>query len=358
MEAALERTPGYDRAWRTRKPFDLLATHLTEHGFTEDEARHAGRVVFGAYLAEEKSKKDKQDDGPADASNVLLFLTNTQYADLAAIAAENKDAFLACTPGKEDKEFKAHRRALDAVIKHPRGLISMFGRMIAELPSANVEAGVQIAHAFTVHESAPEFDYFTAVDDYTHEDATGAGHLGTAEFTTGTFYRYATVDLHTLLKNTKSNGTTTLDLATASADDLAVVRGLASQFLLSFAQSLPSSKSTMTAANTRPNLIVISIRNDAPLSYAAAFETPVRHRGNGYLQPAVRQVTEHATLIADAYDDTPAWIGHLNAATTNEETIGLLTSAFGQRVSGGLSALVAAALDNANLPAPTSEQVA
>ena len=197
--------------------------------------------------------------------------------------------------------------------------------MIAELPAANVDSAVQVAHAFTTHENASEIDYFTAVDDFTHEDATGAGHLGTAEFTAGTFYRNATIDSD-LAKNT---------------GDPAIAADLAAQFLLSFAQSLPTGKSTSTAPNTRPDLVVIQVRDDAPLSWSTAFEAPVRQRGNGYLAPSVQRLAEHATLVADAYGDTP--MGGPPEHRPNDST-----GPFGERVTGGLAALVQAAIAAAN----------
>src|SRR5699024_1097882 len=43
--------------------------------------------------------------------------------------------------------------------------IAMFGRMVADDAAYNVDASVQVAHAIGIHESEPEFDFFTAVDD-------------------------------------------------------------------------------------------------------------------------------------------------------------------------------------------------
>ncbi len=57
--------------------------------------------------------------------------------------------------------------------------IAMFGRMLADQPTYNVEAACRVAHAFGVSETIVEDDFFTAVDDLraASEDA-GAGHLG------------------------------------------------------------------------------------------------------------------------------------------------------------------------------------
>ncbi|MEV4351700.1 type I-E CRISPR-associated protein Cas7/Cse4/CasC [Actinoplanes sp. NPDC049596] len=347
MEAALKDSPGYDRALRTRKPVTILADLLTGMGWAREQALLAGRIVFATYAKADSGDDTAATDTDATAteakaddaadndtnSNVLLFLTDSQYADLAAVADEHKALFLARKLDrkggidKDDKDFKPVRKTLNDIVREPRGLITVFGRMIAAMPSANIESAVQVAHAFTVHESAPEFDYFTAVDDYTHADESGAGHLASAEFTTGTYYRYANIDLDTL---------------TEHVGDTAVARDLAAQFLTSFAQSLPSGKASGTAANTRPDLVIVQVRGDQPLSYAAAFEKPVRHHGDGYLQSAVGQLAEHVTLINDAYGDDALWTGHLNAVTRDPLP-------FGDQIRGGIPALVAAAIGHTDL---------
>jgi CRISPR system Cascade subunit CasC len=336
MEAVLADTIGYDQA--TRRPVALLVEALTPLGWTEDEARRAAQVIFSAYVkVTDTPAGEDADDDPA--ANILLFLTRSQYTDLAAIAADARDLILGTEPGKEGKDFKAIRAAITDVIKQPRGVISLFGRMIADLPQANVDAGAQVAHAFTVHESSVEYDYFTAVDDLLGPDEKGAGHLGTAEFATGTYYRYATIDLDDL---------------TANAGDPVLAATLAAQFLTSFAASLPSGKNNVSAPHTRPGLIALAVRGDQPVSYAAAFEQPVRQRGDGYLLPALTRLHEHVTMVSSAYDDAPLWSGHLNAATTDPVIRGSLTGALGDSVEGGLTGLVQAAIDHATQTVPTA----
>ena len=67
---------------------------------------------------------------------------------------------------------------LMALLRHDRMAvdIAMFGRMLADQPTYNVEAACQVAHAFGVSETIVEDDFFTAVDDLraASEDA-GAG---------------------------------------------------------------------------------------------------------------------------------------------------------------------------------------
>jgi CRISPR system Cascade subunit CasC len=189
----------------------------------------------------------------------------------------------------------------------------------------------------TTHETATEFDYFSAVDDLNTHGDTGAGHIGTGEFTSGVYYRYATVDLDDLIANA------------GSADDAGL---LTTQFLHSFVKSLPSGKSNATAPHTLPGLVVLTVRDDKPVSYASAYENPVRTSGNGHMIPSVERIAEHAKLVAKVYGNTPAWSGYVNAATTNTDTVAALAEAFGQEVDGGLDDLIASAVRQAGLAIP------
>ncbi len=82
----------------------------------------------------------------------------------------------------------------------------MFGRMLADQPTYNVEAACQVAHAFGVSETIVEDDFFTAVDDLraASEDA-GAGHLGETGFGSALFYTYICIDKDLLVNNLNGN---------------------------------------------------------------------------------------------------------------------------------------------------------
>ena len=72
--------------------------------------------------------------------------------------------------------------------------LALFGRMLADLPGKNVDAACQVAHAISTHKVGVEFDFYTAVDDLQPEAETGAGMMGTVEFNSACFYRYANID--------------------------------------------------------------------------------------------------------------------------------------------------------------------
>ena len=119
--------------------------------------------------------------------------------------------------------------------------------MLAELPNGRVDGAVQVAHAFTTHNTEPEVDFFTAVDDVAELAAdAGSGHMNTAEFSAGVFYRYASINIAELLDNL--NG------------DSDQARELVEAFCTALIESLPGAKKNSTAPFTIPDLVYVAVR--------------------------------------------------------------------------------------------------
>ena len=156
--------------------------------------------------------------------------------------------------------------------------------MLAELPGANVDGAVQVAHAFTTHVAEPEVDFFTAVDDLNPAEDTGSGHMNGAEYSAGVFYRYASVNVEDLTRNLEGDRDTAVELATA--------------FLRTFITALPGAKKNSTAPFTVPELVYVSVRSDRPISLASAFEAPVRPALDGGLaQPSRYRLGDYAGAV-------------------------------------------------------------
>lgn len=140
--------------------------------------------------------------------------------------------------------------------------MAMFGRMVANAPDYKIDAAVQVAHALGIHASAPEFDYFTAVDDLAEDgEETGAGMIGTVQMMSSTLYRFATVNVAGLANNLKSE---------ENAKQAAV------QFVDAFIKSMPTGKINTFANHTLPELVYVTVRDTRPVSLVTAFEEPVR----------------------------------------------------------------------------------
>ncbi|GAA3306150.1 type I-E CRISPR-associated protein Cas7/Cse4/CasC [Nonomuraea dietziae] len=147
-----------------------------------------------ALSANKKEGLKLEDKG---GTSVLLYLPEAALDALADLAAEHREAIEATAGVKKPKAVLPSEQVAK-LLSERNGVINLFGRMLAELPGAGVDGVVQVAHAFTTHEVAPEIDFFTAVDDCLPEDAVGSGHMNSAEFSAGVFYRYASLDLRGL----------------------------------------------------------------------------------------------------------------------------------------------------------------
>ncbi|MEU0741157.1 type I-E CRISPR-associated protein Cas7/Cse4/CasC [Streptomyces sp. NPDC006134] len=279
-----------ENALRTRRIGERVAEALRDRGWDEALAERAGaHVAAGSSIKWEMARgKDKQPITNKVLTNALVYLPEDAVEDLADIAEAHKDALTTDFTGKgKNKPESALKGKIDKILLKKNGVINLFGRMLAEVDQASVDGAVQVAHAFTTHTTEVELDYFAAVDDVTQAkgDETGSGHMGTAEYSTGTFYRFATVDLKELIKNLSDDSNIALEAA----------RELVTHFLLSFIESLPQAKKNSTAPHTIPHLVHVAVRSDRPLSFAAAFEEPVRSAGHGgYVGRSVEGIDAYA----------------------------------------------------------------
>ncbi|MEU3601570.1 type I-E CRISPR-associated protein Cas7/Cse4/CasC [Streptomyces sp. NPDC006798] len=279
-----------DNALRTRRIGERVAEVLRGRGWDQALADRAGaHVASGSSIKWEVAKgKDKQPITNKVLTNALIYLPEDAVEELADIAEAHKDAITTDFTGKGTKRPEsALKGKIDKILRKRNGVINLFGRMLAEVDQAGVDGAVQVAHAFTTHTTEVELDYFAAVDDVTatKNDETGSGHMGTAEFSTGTLYRFATVDLQELTKNLSDDQ----DIAVSAA------RELAGQFLLSFIESLPQAKKNSTAPHSLPHLVHVAVRSDRPLSFAAAFEEPVRPaQHGGYVTRSVEGIDAYS----------------------------------------------------------------
>ena len=268
---------------RTKRVVEVLAERIAEDApELADAAAALAEKVFAAARIKLSPPRGKK-DAPQE-SGYLLFLSTSQIerlADLAIASARDGEALDAKTVKKIFKE--AH--AVD---------IALFGRMVADDTDLNVDAACQVAHAISTHAAENEYDFFTAVDDdksRSEEEDAGAGMMGTVEFSSATMYRYATVNLDMLVENL--------------GDDDAALRAL-EVFIKGFCLSMPTGKQNTFANRTLPEAVVVSVRDDQPVSLVGAFEKPIRtNEADGYLARSVGALAEHARAIEDNYGLKP-----------------------------------------------------
>ncbi|MEU5518733.1 type I-E CRISPR-associated protein Cas7/Cse4/CasC [Streptomyces griseoaurantiacus] len=257
-----------EKAARTRMVPVKVKQALTGAGWPAELAEFAG-----AQVAASAGKKGIGTEKGGHTS-VLLFLPEAAIDELVTVCTEHREALEKGQTSKKPGQLLPVAR-IEEILKRRTASISLLGRMLAELPDANVDGAAQVAHAFTTHAAEPQRDYFTAVDDWLGEAETGSGHLDTAEFSAGVFYRYATVNISDLVKNLEG--------------DTKAARTVLVSFAEHFLLSLPQAKRNSTAPHTLPDLAYLAVREHRPLSFAAAFETPVAADQRGGFSPASRK---------------------------------------------------------------------
>ena len=289
---------------RTKRVAELLAARITEDA--PDLAESAPNLVGEVFKAAKiKLSAPRKKDGPLE-SGYLLFLSTSQIARLAelAIAAARSGEAL---DAKAVKKIFKEAHAVD---------IALFGRMVADNTDLNIDAACQVAHAISTHAAQNEYDFFTAVDDEksrSEEEDAGAGMMGTVEFSSATMYRYATVNLDMLVENL--------------GDGEAALRAL-EVFIKGFCLSMPTGKQNTFANRTVPEAVVVTVREDQPVSLVGAFEEAVpAEAARGYVARSVEALARHAATIEDNYGLEP--LRSFVVALTDSNAVASL----GERVS-------------------------
>ncbi|MGW6973803.1 type I-E CRISPR-associated protein Cas7/Cse4/CasC [Streptomyces sp. NPDC054952] len=308
-----------EKAKRTRMVPVKVREHLIRSGWPEDLA-----VFAGAQVAASAGKKGLGTE-KAGHTSVLLFLPEAGIEELTAVCVEHR-AELEAGLGKAKPGALLPAQRIETILKSRTASISLLGRMLAELPGANVDGAAQVAHAFTTHAAEPQRDYFTAVDDWLGESETGSGHLDTAEFSAGVLYRFASVNVSDLLTNLEG--------------DTKAARTVLASFADHFLMSLPQAKKNSTAPHTIPDLAYLAVRSQRPLSLAAAFETPVNaDRAGGFSAPSRAALAHYAGQVHRLTGNRHrAFHGHATTNTEPYEQLGSVHDSFAELIDAAIEA--------------------
>jgi len=282
-------------AVRTKRVYQAIAELL------EGEKRDKTEALTKAEIALSYVKLKAAED---DKTQYLIFLGQKEITDLAKTIHEYWDQIVAAPEdanekgkGKVNKKKevasgapKEVQEKIAAIFNGGKAVdLALFGRMLADMPEKNQYAACQVAHAISTHAVDREFDFYTAVDDLKPEDNAGADMIGTIEFNSACFYRYAVVDVEKLTDNLQK------DTELAS-------RGLRA-FLEGFVVSEPTGKQNTFAAHNATEFVAISVRhNTKPRNLANAFETAIRVRKYESLtKKSVEELIKKANALQKAF---------------------------------------------------------
>lgn len=292
-------------AERTKRAGADIARRLVAAGKPEDVAQQVANALLGGAKLEVKEGK----------TAYLLFLSERELQSAADLCLRQWDQLsdlitqasgqASGQPGEKASGKAKAQIAIPADIKNAfeRALdggqavdLALFGRMIADLPDHNVEAACQVAHAISTNRINMEFDFYTAVDDLRPGDTAGADMLGTVEFNSACFYRYACLDTTQLTRNLK---------------DAALTRNAIAAFMRAFVTAIPTGKQNSMAAHNLPSLVMAVVRDSEPWNLANAFLRPVAPSASADLvQASIGALASYWGRLSAMYPTTlrGAWL--------------------------------------------------
>jgi len=289
LKRAMRETPVFAQTTQLEngaRTKNLIQEKLRKGLPAEQAAAPEAEVILTKLVEGLFSKMDKA------KTAVLLYVSPQEVKSICEAVVNNwsklsdakqRDGTLAQLVKELNKQFKDRTSAPD---------IALFGRMLAEHPELNIDAACQVAHAISTHRISMEMDFYTAVDDLSQDDTSGAGMMGFTGYDSACFYRYARLDVEQLQKNLRS-----VDDVTART-----VEG----FLRATIAAVPTGKQNSFAAHNPPSLIMAVVRkNSMGWSLANAFERPISvDRNGGYVAASARSLDEYWQRLCTVYGDT------------------------------------------------------
>jgi CRISPR system Cascade subunit CasC len=299
-------------AVRTKRLVDEIAGQLIPSDLVDEEVKQA-KLEEAKKVVETALNGVKLTVKEHNKTQYLLFLGKAEIKHIVELCKDHYDALLKASGGTTAEATgsvrgrgsakDAKKAAKDAVPKELQKAfeealnggkavdLALFGRMLADLPHKNVDAACQVAHAISTNKTSIEFDFYTAVDDLRPEDTEGADMLGTVEFNSACFYRYANVDFAQLSeKNLGGDKELALDAVEA--------------FLRAAVLAVPTGKQNSMAAQQKPSFIFAVARSDDRWSLANAFVKPVRPDAkNDLVENSIAQLGAYWGQLATMYGD-------------------------------------------------------
>jgi len=291
--------PPENLASRTLRLVDDLAQRLVRQGKPEGQARQVvKKVIQGINLG--LDDKDK--------TQYLIFIGEEEIARMAELIIGQWDALAGSVrEGESDKKKKKDEslKSFSEILTGGKAAdLALFGRMLADLPDKNINAACQVAHAISTHKVSVEFDFYTAMDDLKKpEEEAGAGMMGTVEFNSACFYRYANIDINQLADNLLGKLR-----EKATTDELKEANSLAGKtveaFIRAAVNAVPTGKQNSFAAQNPPSFVFAVARNSGAWSLANAFASPVRVGESGDLvQKSTDALLDYWGKLVRVYSD-------------------------------------------------------
>ncbi|MCD4813435.1 type I-E CRISPR-associated protein Cas7/Cse4/CasC [bacterium] len=282
------RDLGIELGSRTKLIAELIATACKEKGATPDQAKACGEKVEHIFIKKKednktansgKTKKNDEDEngesGNDDKTDTLLFISP---AEVKLLAEEFKQVQFKPDALFKQKDAKKQAKELaDLIGKTDEQInaldIALFGRMVAQAATLNVEAASSFAHAISTHKVTNEVEFFTALDDESKEQ--GSAHMGSLEFNSATYYRYISLDIGQLWQT----------LAGQNIPESVEV------FTKALYMAVPNARQTSQSGASPWEFARIFVRRGQRLQ--APFETGVKAQNGGFLEQSINELCQY-----------------------------------------------------------------
>jgi CRISPR system Cascade subunit CasC len=274
---------------RTKLICALIKAACIKLGATEEQAVKCGEKIEQVFIkttdTAKKGKKGKEEnedeaDTADEKSDTLLFLAPSEIDKIA-----NKFKEAGFDPEKVITKTEAKKQAKEVadIIGKPNfsidGLdIALFGRMVAQAASMNVEAAASFAHAISTHKVTNEVEFFTALDDEQVKNGiAGSGHMGSLEFNAATYYRYVSLDIGQLWENLGG----------------VAIKKAVEAFVKALYVAVPNARQTSQSGASAWEYAKVLVRKGQRLQ--VPFETAIRQKDGGFYQPSKEYLDAYLT---------------------------------------------------------------
>jgi CRISPR system Cascade subunit CasC len=293
---------------RTKENGTLVYQQLIDGGLPEAQAEQWA-ISLGSVFGPTKprGKKDTFDH----LKNETLFLLSPEER----IARDNYVQKILSeklppptATGKElEKEVQKIRSSILSVDSTAID-IAFWGRFFASDKTFNVEAAVQVAHAFGVSPLNLEDDWFCANDDVKNDEngeasdimeKRGGGHLGTTPLMSDVFYVYTSVNMSQLLERLK---------------DRAIVEWFVKAYIESVVTIYPKAKGNSCAQQSRAFYARVERGPKVPRNLALAYLDPIERKGD-VARLAVERLAKMAASMDRIYGKCYDRCAEFNAFT-------------------------------------------
>jgi len=276
---------GLPQGTRTKLIASLIAAECKAQGATQEEAEKCGQKIERIFIKSSdvngNGKKAKPEDSDSETSaektDTLLFFSPSEVTTLAGALREkgfDPDAVITQTDVKKQAKQLAGLIGKTKLDYETDGIdIALFGRMVAQATTMNVEAAASFAHAISTHRVSNEVEFFTALDDYNEEQ--GSAHMGSLEFNSATYYRYVSLDLGQLWTNLA--GSSVVESVEAFTKALFI--------------AIPAARQSTMSGASPWDFARITIRTGQRLQ--VPFEKAVRPETGSILEPSITALTEY-----------------------------------------------------------------